>query len=390
MAIHEKVFSTIVSVFKKHGAVTIDTPKYGEDSKLIYDLNDQGGEKCSLRYDLTVPFARFLAMNGSQYQNLKRNQIAKVYRRDQPVMTKGRMREFYQCDFDIAGVYDPMIADSEVVKIMCECLTALDIGEYIVKINHRKILDGIFQICGVTDASIRPISSAVDKLYKVDVVMGGCNKELLDKLFLDQSLISNNNTKTGLNDMVLLFKYLEILISLARGLDYYTGIIYEAVTEQSGPPKSKDGNQIVRKTKIDSDELDETTVGVGSIAAGGRYDNLVGMFASNKRGNIPCVGISIVALEQVKANEVEVYAMAFADGLLEDRMKICSELWDAGIKAEFIFHQIPFVVIIGRDELNRGEIRIKYMRSKEQGEGGGASIKRSDVVNELKKRLGKE
>ncbi|CAG8746480.1 21484_t:CDS:2, partial [Gigaspora rosea] len=143
MAIREKVFSTIVSVFKKHGAVTIDTPvfelkeilsgKYGEDSKLIYDLDDQGGEKCSLRYDLTVPFARFLAMNGSQYQNIKRYQIAKVYRRDQPAMTKGRMREFYQCDFDIAGVYDPMIADSEVVKIMCECLTALDIGEYIVK-----------------------------------------------------------------------------------------------------------------------------------------------------------------------------------------------------------------------------------------------------------------
>ncbi|RIB03366.1 hypothetical protein C2G38_2149542 [Gigaspora rosea] len=160
------------------------------------------------------------------------------------------------------------------------------------------------------------------------------NKELLDKLFLDQSLISNNNAKTGLNDMVLLFKYLEIFgvldkisfeLSLARGLDYYTGIIYKAVTEQSGPPKSKDGNQIVRKTKKDSEELDETTVGVGSIAAGGRYDNLVGMFDSNKKGNIPCVGVSIVlqkvALEQVKANEVEVYVMAVADGLLEDRMK---------------------------------------------------------------------
>ncbi|CAG8645817.1 9043_t:CDS:10 [Gigaspora margarita] len=452
MAIREKVFSTIVSVFKKHGAVTIDTPvfelkeilsgKYGEDSKLIYDLDDQGGEKCSLRYDLTVPFARFLAMNGSQYQSIKRYQIAKVYRRDQPAMTKGRMREFYQCDFDIAGVYDPMIADSEVVKIMCECLTALDIGEYIVKINHRKILDGIFQICGVPDSSIRPISSAVDKLDKLpweDVKKEMTEEkgldpniadrigeyELVDKLFLDQSLISNNNAKAGLNDMVLLFKYLEIFgvldkisfdLSLARGLDYYTGIIYEAVTEQSGPPKSKDGNQMVRKTKKDSDELDETTVGVGSIAAGGRYDNLVGMFASNKKGNIPCVGVSIgvervfsillqkVSLEQVKANEVEVYVMAVADGLLEDRMKICSELWDAGIKAEFMYKnkpklqpqfsvcdrdQIPFAVIIGRDELNRGEVRIKDMRSKEQGEGGGASIKRSDMVNELKKRLGK-
>jgi len=107
MAVREKIFSTIIGVFKKHGGITIDTPvfelkeilsgKYGEDSKLIYDLEDQGGEKCSLRYDLTVPFARFLAMNGKEFQNIKRYHIAKVYRRDQPAMTKGRMREFYQC-----------------------------------------------------------------------------------------------------------------------------------------------------------------------------------------------------------------------------------------------------------------------------------------------------
>ena len=109
MAIRERIFSTIISIFKQHGAVTIDTPvfelkeilagKYGEDSKLIYDLQDQGGELCSLRYDLTVPFARFLAMNGNVYQNIKRYQIAKVYRRDQPSVKKGRMREFYQCVF---------------------------------------------------------------------------------------------------------------------------------------------------------------------------------------------------------------------------------------------------------------------------------------------------
>ncbi|KAJ1934958.1 Cytoplasmic and mitochondrial histidine tRNA synthetase, partial [Linderina pennispora] len=111
MSVRSKIFSTITSVFEKHGAVTIDTPvfelkeiltgKYGEDSKLIYDLKDQGGEECSLRYDLTVPFARHVAMNG--ISNVKRFQIAKVYRRDQPAMTKGRMREFYQCDYDIAG-----------------------------------------------------------------------------------------------------------------------------------------------------------------------------------------------------------------------------------------------------------------------------------------------
>jgi histidyl-tRNA synthetase len=106
MALREKMFAAIVKVFKRHGGVTIDTPvfelmhilsgKYGEDSKLIYELKDQGGELCALRYDLTVPFARFLAMN-KDIQNIKRYHVAKVYRRDQPSVAKGRMREFYQC-----------------------------------------------------------------------------------------------------------------------------------------------------------------------------------------------------------------------------------------------------------------------------------------------------
>src|SRR5436190_1234280 len=177
MAIRESIFSTIISVFKRHGAVTIDTPvfelkeilagKYGEDSKLIYDLADQGGEICSLRYDLTVPFARWLAMN-REIQNLKRYHIAKVYRRDQPAMTKGRMREFYQCDFDIAGTYDPTLPDAEIVRIATEVFEGLGWkGRYTVKLNHRKILDGIFEVCGVPTEKIRMISSAVDKLDKL-------------------------------------------------------------------------------------------------------------------------------------------------------------------------------------------------------------------------------
>jgi histidyl-tRNA synthetase len=143
------------------------TGKYGEDSKLIYDLADQGGEICSLRYDLTVPFARFLAQNATQ--NIKRYHIAKVYRRDQPAMTKGRMREFYQCDFDIAGAYDPMLPDAEILRVIKEVFEGLPgwKGKFTIKINHRKILDGIFQICGVPKDKIRTISSAVDKLDKV-------------------------------------------------------------------------------------------------------------------------------------------------------------------------------------------------------------------------------
>ena len=111
MNIRKKVFKLVKKIFIRHGAVELDTPvfelketltgKYGEDSKLIYDLEDQGGELLALRYDLTVPFARYVAQRG--ISNIKRYHIAKVYRRDQPQMNKGRFREFYQCDFDIAG-----------------------------------------------------------------------------------------------------------------------------------------------------------------------------------------------------------------------------------------------------------------------------------------------
>ncbi|CAO3590654.1 unnamed protein product [Absidia cylindrospora] len=471
MAIREKVFSTITKVFKKHGAVTIDTPvfelkdilsgKYGEDSKLIYNLADQGGEECSLRYDLTVPFARFLAMNGKEYQNLKRYHIAKVYRRDQPAMTKGRMREFYQCDFDIAGTYDPMIPDAEILRILCEALTNLDIGKFTVKLNHRKILDGIFEVCGVPHDNIRPISSAVDKLDKLpweDVkkemtvekgldeqvadkigeyvkLKGG--RELLEKLSQDKVLTANKNASEGLADMALLFDFMDAFditklmsfdMSLARGLDYYTGIIYEAVTEKSAPPKMTDGpvvddskNKKKKKAsgKDGEEEFDESTVGVGSIAAGGRYDNLVGMFSgTNKKGEpnlkIPCVGVSIgvervfsilMAKQQsadIKSNETQVYVISVGDSLLKERMELAKELWDNDIKASFMFktkpkldkqfaicekEHIPLAVIIGRDEMDQGVVRIKDMRSKDAAQGGGVTIQRTEMVATLQSKL---
>ena len=143
------------------------TDKYGEDAKLIFDLQDQGGEQLALRYDHTVPLARYLAMMGGTNTQAKLWQIGKVYRRDNPVMSKGRMREFSQADFDISGVWDPMIPDAELLSLLCTVLSKLDVGEFTVKINHRKILDGIFEVCGVPQDKIRAISSAVDKLDKV-------------------------------------------------------------------------------------------------------------------------------------------------------------------------------------------------------------------------------
>lgn len=406
MVIRDKIFSTITEVFKRHGAVTIDTPvfelkeilsgKYGEDSKLIYDLADQGGEICSLRYDLTVPFARWLAMN-RDVQNIKRYHIAKVYRRDQPAMTKGRMREFYQCDFDIAGAYDPMLPDAEVVRITTEVFDGLGWqGRYSIKLNHRKILDGLFEVCGVPTEKIRTISSAVDKLDKLPweevrkemteekglaedvadkigeyVVLKG-QKDLLSKLQADEKLMANASMKAGLEDMELLFTYLEAFnaldsvsfdLSLARGLDYYTGVIFEVVTEGSAPgsaplvttsgatgaPPKSSRKSSKKGADADEDRSSDPSVGVGSVAAGGRYDNLVGMFSG--KNQIPCVGISFGVdrifsitkarmaadnAEQVRYNETEVYVMAFGGkgftGLLKERLSICSKLWEAGIK----------------------------------------------------------
>ncbi|PWY97892.1 histidyl-tRNA synthetase [Testicularia cyperi] len=482
MSLRKKIFSTIEDVFSAHGAVTIDTPvfelkeilsgKYGEDSKLIYDLQDQGGELCSLRYDLTVPFARFVAMNPADYGNIKRYHIAKVYRRDQPAMSKGRFREFYQCDIDIAGVYDPMVPDSEILCILVEALDALGMEGFTVKINHRKILDGIFDICGVPAEKTRTISSAVDKLDKSpwsevkremvedkglaeDVadkigeyvkLKGG--KDLLEKLQQDATMTAHPTASQGLKDMALLFDYLDVYgisdrmsfdLSLARGLDYYTGLIYEAVTSASAPPgfsgddaaateeqQSKPVKKSKKKGADGEDEVDESAVGVGSIAAGGRYDNLVGMFSGSKKPDaVPCVGVSIgvervfaIMMQRVRekeaagekgavrAKEVDVYVMSVGDGMLKERMSVAKSLWNAGIKAEFMHkakpklpaqfavvdkESIPFAVILAPAEWNAEtrQVRVKVQKGKDSDEGQGqGSLVDLDSLTDYLKSLG--
>jgi histidyl-tRNA synthetase len=447
----------VTDVFKRHGATTLDTPvfelkeilsgKYGEDSKLIYDLQDQGGELCSLRYDLTVPLARWLAMNPS-VQSFKRYQIAKVYRRDQPAMTKGRMREFYQCDFDIAGSYDAMIPDAEVLKIATDVFDSLNWDTYTIKINHRKVLDGIFKAAGVPAELIRPISSAVDKLdkvrvlrsYRVDFANGvqmpwaevkkemetkGLAADIADKIgqwvqrkggddiieFLksDEALSKNEDVCKGVQDMEKLFEYLDAFgarkrisfdLSLARGLDYYTGVIYEVVTEGSAP-------------RVQGQQQE---IGVGSVAAGGRYDELVGMFSGKP---IPCVGISfgidrIISIMKARgqsterAKDVDAFVMAFGGkgftGMLTERMQVAQELWAAGIKTEFSYKAkpklpqqfkqaetagVPLAVILGEDELKSGKVKIKVLGIKDENnpEKDGVLVERTNMVEEIRKRL---
>ncbi|CAN9514528.1 unnamed protein product [Ophioblennius macclurei] len=365
MAIRERVFNTIVTCFQRHGAETIDTPvfelketlmgKYGEDSKLIYDLKDQGGELLSLRYDLTVPFARYLAMN--KITNIKRYHIAKVYRRDNPAMTRGRYREFYQCDFDIAGQYDAMIPDAECLKIVYEILSELDLGDFRIKVNDRRILDGMFAVCGVPDDKFRTICSTVDKLDKmpweevrkemvgekglseeaadqigVYVSMQG-GMDLAERLLQDQMLSQNKLACAGLADIKQLFSYLQLFqvtdkvvfdLSLARGLDYYTGIIYEAVLTQVGVATAA--------SEAQNGANAEESVSVGSVAGGGRYDGLVGMFDPKGR-KVPCVGVSIgierifsimeqkaeLSAEKIRTTQVQVMVASAQKNLLEER-----------------------------------------------------------------------
>ncbi|KAH8119815.1 histidyl-tRNA synthetase [Phellopilus nigrolimitatus] len=483
MFCREHVERIVKDCFTSYGGSQLDTPvferkdiltdKYGEDAKLIFDLMDQGGEQLSLRYDHTVPLARYLAMTLANNPQSKLWQVGKVYRRDSPVMSKGRMREFSQADFDISGAWDTMIPDAEILSLLCTILTRLDVGEFTVKLNHRKILDGIFEVCGVPEIKIRSISSAVDKLDKVpwsevkkemceekgldpavadrigDYVKHKGGEELLASLLTDSALLANASAKQGLSEISLLFTLLKAYkvidkisfdMSLARGLDYYTGIIYEAIVAASAPPGLKadatvDASETPLKHKKKSakkgkgeedDEIDESTVGVGSIAAGGRYDNLVSSLLSaasgegKKNAGTPCVGVSI-GLDRIFAilypkwiekgmrqKETLAFVMAVGDGLLEERVKLVTELREGGIKTDFFAKtkpklpaqfaagekdEVPFAIIVGGDELKEGLVTVKEQKwevkegkkVKIESTDKGVKVERDKLIEWLKK-----
>jgi histidyl-tRNA synthetase len=427
--LRETVFNQIRKIFKNHNAHEIDTPvfelksiltgKYGEDSKLVYDLEDQGGELCALRYDLTVPFARWLAM--SDKRQIKRFQVGKVYRRDQPAIERGRMREFYQCDFDYAGALDLMVPDSEVLCVTAEVFEALNL-DVTIRINHRLILDGIFAAVGVHKGLVRPISSAVDKLDKMpweevkkEMEQKGLEAEVADNIgvyvlqdeenrtfsnvleFLrsDRGLCENEQVQKGVEEMTLLLRYLKASdvaqyvkfdLSLARGLDYYTGLIYEVVPN-------------------------DTSLKVGSIAAGGRYDDLVGMFS---RRDIPCVGISfgidrILTILKARSSKSKasrrIDAWIVASGssvVVEERMSIARQLRKAGISVDFdpkadrkprrqlelaeanganvaIFLENDFSALEG--------VSVKLLSMPARNPDGAEMVDRSSLLGEVQKRL---
>lgn len=393
-------FDLIKKIYKYHGAVEIDTPvfelketllgKYGEEgSKLIYDLADQGGELLSLRYDLTVPFARYLATNN--LKKLKRFHIGKVYRRDQPDISKGRFREFYQCDFDIAGPSDAMLPDAECLTIMHEVMTAVDVGSFEIKLGHRVMLEGIIALAGAPEKKFKTICSAIDKLDKEpwenvaqELKDKGLEPDMIEKIGkfvlhkgkIDDVLAELREKKLfegheralkALDEVELVSKYLKSMgsydsivldLSLARGLDYYTGLIFEIVV---------------------------TGANVGSVGGGGRYDKLVGMFGST---DIPCVGFSIgierifvLLAEKLKKlnqdsrqNDTEFLVATVGDGLVEQKVALIGELWKAGMKAEMLYEmapkpkkqlafamecKIPYVLWIGENEIKSSIVKIR-------------------------------
>ncbi len=260
------MFNAIISVLEKYGFEPLETPtlefaetllgKYGEDEKLIYQLTDKGGRKLALRYDLTVPLARFVANNpGLLKPTFSRYQIGQVFRGDNP--QKGRKREFTQFDLDTVGS-DDYKEDIKIVSAVIESTRAIGLNEAILQINDRKIFDKL----GLTKEQIVTIDK-IDKIGKEEVArlvgkdalekLGNENKtERLTKIFAD---LEASGLKEGAD--FIFYPY------LARGLDYYTSTIFEL-------------------------KLNKIPGGL-TIGAGGRYDNLIGMFAGK---DIPAVGFA--------------------------------------------------------------------------------------------------
>lgn len=258
------MFNTIADVLENYGFLPLETPtlefaetllgKYGEDEKLIYQLTDKGGRKLALRYDLTVPLARFVANNlGVLSPTFSRYQIGQVFRGENP--QKGRKREFTQFDFDTVGSDDTK-EDIKVIEAAVKGARAIDLNDAIIQINDREIFDKL----GFTKEQIITIDK-IEKIGKEEVEKTVGSLEKLEKSEKSERLIKifegleKDGFKEGTDFMFNPF--------LARGLDYYTSTIFEL-------------------------KLDNNPGGL-SVGGGGRYDNLIGMFAGR---SIPAVGFS--------------------------------------------------------------------------------------------------
>ena len=418
----EYIFETIKQVFKLYGYQPIETPamenlstllgKYGEEGdKLLFKILNSGdflssvsdeeilkhepGKLSSkicekgLRYDLTVPFARYVVQHRDEIVfPFKRYQIQPVWRADRP--QKGRYREFFQCDVDVIGS-DSLLNEYELIKIVDDIFARFKIS-IVTKINNRKILSGIADYIGESDR-ITDITVAIDKLDKIGIEavnaelgVKGLSAEAIFKLQPVLKLSGNTETKLaklenllsqsdsgmkGISEMRRLFSLIdrstlscdtELDLTLARGLNYYTGAIIEV--------KSKD-------------------VSFGSICGGGRYDNLTGVFGME---GVSGVGISFGAdriydvlsqlnlFNELKVSSTEVLVLNFGAEETKYALGILEELHRANVRSEYYpdaaklkkqmsyadAKKIPYIIIAGEDEIMNSNITIKNMSSGEQ------------------------
>jgi histidyl-tRNA synthetase len=397
------VINKITTVFNKHGFLQIETPaiemwetlsgKYGEEGdQLTYKFTDRGERELGLRYDLTVPLSRLVAMHQNEIvRPFKRYQIQPVWRADKP--GKGRFREFFQCDIDIVGSKD-LLADAEVIQISYEILQSLGFKNYKIRINSRKVLRGMVEVSGCGIELEMDICRSIDKLDKIGPE--GVRQELRERGISDQAIekieeiteikgnpqevILRAHTKLrdskvgqeGVEELSELRKILEAMgvgadnfeidLSLARGLDYYTGPIFETIVEK---PR------------------------IGSLSGGGRYDRLIGQFSGQ---DIPAVGNSL-GLERIITvmDELNMYPEDLGLGIdvlicrmpgedLSYSLNLADRLRNEGYNTDVYLGtknlrgqlgyaadlKIPVVLIIGGDEITQGIVTLRDMKKEEQ------------------------
>jgi histidyl-tRNA synthetase len=348
--------------------------------------------KRALRYDLTVPFARYVVMNRNDIVfPFKRYQIQPVWRGDSP--QKGRYREFYQCDIDVIGS-DSLMYEAELLKIYDQAFHALNLKVQI-RLNNRKILEGIASEIGLLD-KFSEITVAIDKFDKIgwdgvkkelfEIGLNDDNFEKLKKLISCKTVneikanfsTQNSIGQKGIEELEQVLKFLKnyqfknqliLDLTLARGLSYYTGFIVEVV--------------------IDTNAKGQESVKMGSVGGGGRYDNLTGVFGWDGNSG---VGISFGAdriydvmlqlnkFEQVEENSTQLFFMAFDETALLYAFDLVQKCREAGINTEIYpeaakFQKqmkyadrknYPFVVIIGEEEISSGLLSVKNMETGEQ------------------------
>ncbi len=384
--------------FEEYGYLPIETPilcyfdmlagKYDETNDIlneIYKLKDQGNRNLGLRYDLTVPFAKFIALNKNELKlPFKRYEINKVFR-DGPVKV-GRDREFTQCDVDVVGISNQMI-EAELISLYITGFTKLDI-EINIKYNSRKLMKGLILDTGVKEELVASTITIIDKIDKLtnqeltdNLMELGLNKDQVS-LLLEYFKLSlkelnkkfknteNQNIKEGLEELNNLEEYLNKMnlmdfctftSSLARGQDYYTGNVFE-VYEKNGYL-------------------------TGAIGGGGRYDKMITEFIND--GEIyPAVGVSfgLTSIFEILKNRpifkntspVDVYiipmgtnieSLSLANELRKLNIKVDLEMNNKKLKKSLDFcnkENIPYVIILGEDELNNKSFKLKDMIKKEE------------------------